>query len=80
LRYADSVNTEGSPAFLSFKDNKYSGDITAFVRNWITRKENNGMLIETGSPTSGLELFALKGSDYFEISERPRLRITYTVR
>jgi len=80
LRYADSLNTEGSPAFLSFKNNKYSGDITAFVRNWITRKENNGMLIETGSPTSGLDLFALKGSDYFEISERPRLRITYTVR
>lgn len=80
LRYADSINTEGSPAFLSFKDNKYSGDITAFVRNWITRKENNGILIETGSPTSGLELFALKGSDYFEITERPRLRITYTIK
>lgn len=77
---SDSLNTEGTPAFLSFKDNKYSGDITAFVRNWITRKENNGILIESGSQTSGLELFALKGSDYFEISERPRLQITYTIR
>jgi hypothetical protein len=25
-----------------------------------------------------LDLFALKGSDYTNISERPRLRITYT--
>lgn len=82
LKYADadSLNTEGNPVFLSFKDNKYSGDVTAFVRNWINRKENNGILIEAGSPTSGLELFALKGSDYFEISERPRLRITYTIK
>jgi hypothetical protein len=77
---SDSLNTEGTPAFLSFKDNKYSGDITGFVRNWISRKENNGILIEAGSPTSGLELFALKGSDFSEISERPRLRITYTIR
>jgi len=80
LSYADSLNTEGNPSFLSFKDNKYSGDVTLFVRNWISRKENNGILIEAGSPTSGLDFFALKGSDYSEISERPRLRITYTVR
>jgi hypothetical protein len=80
LRYADSLNTEGNPSFLSYKDNKYSGDITLFVRNWVSRKENNGILIEAGSPTSGLEFFALKGSDYSEFSERPRLRITYTVR
>ena len=80
LRYADSLTTEGNPSFLSFKNNIYTGDITLFVRNWINRKENNGILIETGSPTSGLEFFVLKGSDYFEISERPRLLITYTVR
>jgi hypothetical protein len=80
LSFADSLNTEGNPAFLQLKDNKYYGDITLFVRNWINKKENNGILIEAGSSTSGLELFALKGSDYIEISERPRLRITYTVR
>jgi hypothetical protein len=80
LKYADSLNTEGNPVFLSFKDNKYSGDVTLFVRNWINRKENNGILIEAGNPTSGLELFALKGSTYIEFSERPRLRITYTIK
>jgi hypothetical protein len=80
LSYADSLNTQGNPIFLTLKENKYTGDITSFVRNWISTKENNGILIEAGSPTAGLELFALKGSDYFEFSERPRLRITYTVK
>lgn len=80
LKYADSLNTEGNPVSLPFKDKKYSGDITSFVRNWIDTKNNNGILIESGSPASGLELFALKGSNYAEISERPRLRITYTIK
>ena len=80
LRFTDSLNVEGNPSFLSFKDNKYSGDVTLFVRNWINSKENNGILIEAGIPTSGLEFFALKGSDYFEITERPRLKITYTIK
>jgi len=80
LSFTDSLNTEGNPSVLTLKDNKYTGDVTLFVRNWINRKENNGMLIEAGSPTSGLEFFALKGSDYIEISERPRLRIIYTIR
>jgi len=80
LSDADSLKTQGNPIFLTLKENKYTGDITSFVRNWISTKENNGILIEAGSPTSGLELFALKGSDYFEFSERPRLRITYTVK
>ncbi len=80
LSFADSLNTEGNPAFLLLKDNKYYGDITLFVRNWISRKENNGILIEAGSPTSGLTFLAFKGSDYTEILERPRLRIIYTIR
>ena len=80
LSDADSLKTQGNPIFLTLKENKYTGDITSFVRNWISTKENNGILLEAGNPTSGLELFALKGSDYFEFSERPRLRITYTVK
>lgn len=80
LRYADSLNTEGNPAFLNFSNNKYSGDITLFVRNWISRKENYGLLIESGNFGSGLELFALKGSSYSDLAERPRLKITYTIK
>lgn len=80
LRYADSLNTEGNPSFLNFSNNKYSGDITVFVRNWINRKQNYGLLIESGSFTSGLELFVLKGSNYSDPAERPRLKITYTIK
>ena len=78
LNSPDSTITEGNAISLSFKDNNYTGDITSFVRKWVSRNENFGILIEAGNPILGLELFALKGSDYSEISERPRLRITYT--
>jgi len=74
----DTTSTQGNSISLLSSDNQYTGDITLFVRNWVSRKENYGMLIEAGSPTIGLDLFALKGSDYTIISERPRLRITYT--
>lgn len=74
----DTTSTEGNSISLLSSDNQYTGDITLFVRNWVSRKENYGMLIEAGSPITGLDLFALKGSDYSNISERPRLRITYT--
>ena len=78
LKSADSTITEGNSISLLSQDNQYTGDITRFVRNWISRNENFGILIEAGSPTLGLDLFILKGSDYTKISERPRLRITYT--
>ena len=78
LNSPDSTITEGNAISLSFKDNNYTGDITSFVRKWVSRNENFGILIEAGNPILGLELFTLKGSDYSEISERPRLRITYT--
>jgi hypothetical protein len=74
----DSTTTEGNAISLLSSDNVYSGDITTFVRTWLGRNENYGILIEAGSPTLGMDLFALKGSDYNTISERPRLRITYT--
>jgi len=80
LRYADSLNTEGSPVTLNYSDGKYSGDITSFVRTWLSRNQNYGLLIQPGNQLSGLDLFALKGSDNSEITNRPRLRITYTIK
>jgi hypothetical protein len=74
----DSTTTEGSAITLLYSNSQFSGDITPFVRTWLSRSENHGILIETGSPITGLDLFALKGSDYNDVSERPRLRITYT--
>jgi len=80
LNSNDSIKTEGNPIILSYKDNQYTGDITAFVRSWVSKNENFGMLIQSGNQISGTDLFALKGSDYSEISERPRVIITFTVK
>ena len=74
----DSITTEGSALTLLFSNNQYSGDISPFIRTWLGRNENHGMLVEAGGSETGLDLFALKGSDYSDISERPRLRISYT--
>lgn len=80
LNSNDSVKTEGNPIRLAYKNNQFSGDITGFVRSWVSKNENFGMLIQTGNQLLGTDLFALKGSNYSEISERPRIIITYTVK
>jgi len=80
LNTIDSTKTEGNPITLLYDNNQFKGDITSFVRLWVSRNENFGMLIQTGAQTLGTDLFALKGSDYSEIAERPRLIITYTVK
>lgn len=80
LNSNDSIKTEGNPITLNYKDNKYSGDITAFVRSWVDKNENFGMLIQSGNQILGTDLFALKGSNYSEITERPRVIITFTVK
>lgn len=79
LSFADSLNTEGNSVTLAFSGNQFIGDITSFVRSWVTQNENNGILLEAGNQVLGLELFSLRGSDYAVISERPRIRISYTL-
>jgi len=37
-------------------------------------------MLRSGKDIEGLELFALKGSNSVNYSERPRLKIVYTVR
>ena len=80
LNSNDSIKTEGNPIRLAYKNNQFSGDITGFVRSWVSKNENFGMLIQTGNQSLGTDLFALKGSNYSEIVERPRIIITYTVK
>ena len=80
LNSNDSIKTEGDPVTLSYKNNQFSGDITAFVRTWVSKNENFGMLIEAGNHTLGTDLFGIKGSDYSEIADRPRIIITFTVK
>jgi hypothetical protein len=76
----DSLDTEGNPINLSYKDNEYSGDITSFVRNWISTGNDYGMLIQSGNQILGTNLFAFKGSNYSDVALRPRVVITYTIK
>lgn len=80
LGSTDSLDTEGSAITLNYSENEYSGDITNFVRSWISKNENFGLLIQPTNLILGTEIFALKGSSYSDASLRPRVIITYTVK
>jgi hypothetical protein len=76
----DLTIDEGSGILLVKQNNTFTGNITPYITLWITNEDNEGMVIRPASLTEGLELFAIKGSEYPELSERPRLRIVYTSR
>ncbi len=80
LRYDDSLNTQGNAVALVFNDNKFIGNITAFLRNWVDTGENNGLLLQAGNQFDGLELFSIYGSDAVDLQLRPRLKVTYTIK
>ncbi len=63
---------------LSRSGNTFQGDITHYVQSWIDSGNNLGILLRVSSQTSGLELFALKGSNAADRALRPRLQLTYT--
>jgi len=56
----------------------FKGNIAYFIQNWISTKNNNGLLLKTGAPLDGVELFTLKGSNASDPLKRPRLKITFT--
>ena len=66
------LNRSGDSLYLSSKS------LTAFVENWIRSGDNQGLLLTINGQTNGLELFSVKGSSTANISERPKLKLTYT--
>jgi hypothetical protein len=56
----------------------YKGNITSYVQNWLSTKINEGIQIRSGAYDTGLELWALKGTNASDPSKRPRLKIIYT--
>ncbi len=78
---SSDVTIDESRGILLIKnDNTYTGDITLFILSWTTNEDNQGMVIRSASLIEGLELFAIKGSDDPNLSERPRLRIVFTIK
>ena len=75
---SDVTINESTGILLAKHDNIYTGNITSFITSWINSEDNQGMVIRSASLTEGLELFAIKGSEYPDLSERPRLHIVFT--
>jgi len=73
IAFDESFGTE-----LVKEGNVYIGDITPFVNFWLNNRDNHGLLLRSQSFMEGLELFALKGSNFPVQSERPRLKIVFT--
>jgi hypothetical protein len=80
LSYNDSLNTQGNAVALVFNNNKFTGNITAFLRSWVDTGENNGLLLQAGNQFEGLELFAIYGGETVDLLLRPRLKVTYTIK
>ncbi|MDP2366031.1 MAG: hypothetical protein Q8M94_19945 [Ignavibacteria bacterium] len=56
----------------------FKGGITNIIRAWNNNVKNEGMLIKATSELFGVEIFALKGSNAANLSDRPKLEIIYT--
>jgi hypothetical protein len=78
---SSNVTIDESTGILLIKSNNiYTGNVTSLIISWINSEDNQGMVIRSASITEGLEFFAIKGREYPELSERPRLRIVFTSR
>ncbi len=77
---SDVTVDEASSVALIKVSNIFTGDITSFITSWINDGNNQGMVIKPQSLIEGLELIAIKGSEFPELSERPRLRIVFTIK
>jgi len=75
---SDVTVDEGNGILLIKNGNIYTANITTFITSWINTEDNQGIVIRHASLTEGLELFAIRGSEHTEPSERPRLRIVFT--
>lgn len=56
----------------------FTGSITGIVRAINTSGINQGLLIKTADEISGVDIFALKGSNTADITKRPKLEIVYS--
>lgn len=77
----DSIKNELNTNYvytLSRSGATYKGDITNILRAWNNNVSNEGMLIKATSESRGIEIFAIKGSNAANISERPKLEIVFS--
>lgn len=59
-------------------DDIYTGSITPIVDRWVNDKDNQGIILTTGTQNDNLEMIAIKGSDYSVFLERPEIKVVYS--
>jgi hypothetical protein len=74
--HIDSLST--NQVTLNRSGSLYTGNITSYVQNWLSTKINEGIQIRANTYDTGLELWAIKGSNAADHTKRPRLKIIYT--
>lgn len=75
----DSVDY-ATTVLMTKSDDVFTGTITSFVDRWINDKDNQGMVLTTGTQTDNLELIAIKGSNYSNFLERPQIKVVYSLK
>jgi len=77
----DSVKNEVSKDYnyiLTRSGSSISGSITNIVRAWNNDVENQGFLVKSATELYGVDIFAFRGSNAPDLSERPKLEIVYS--
>ncbi len=77
----DSTTKEINPNYvytLNRSGNTFTGSITNIIRAINHGIDNQGLLIKAGNELSGVDIFAIKGSNAADKSVRPQLEIVYS--
>jgi len=65
---------------LSKSDNKFTGNIAAYVQRWVNGEANYGLLISDLYEEEDVDYWVLKGSSTANLNERPKLKIIYSIK
>ena len=79
--FSDSASQEINTSYvytLSRSGNTFTGVITNIVRAIASGVDNQGFLVKAYNDLSGLEIFAMKGSNATNYNQRPKLKIIYS--
>ena len=77
---ASSAALSTAPIVVAKSGDYYSGNITYFVQRWLKAGYNKGMYLSLASGGMSCDLFTFAGSNNSKVADRPRLKITYTVK
>lgn len=75
-----NIIEEDDPLIIEGVETKYTGEITSFVRRWVTDKRNFGMIIRNAFQVRGIDLLAFYPSSHPDPLLKPKLTVIYSVK